>query len=428
MKLPCMKEMPYHFGLKVRIYPSTGQKRVISRNFGAARFVYNRMVAMNNELYRLRHDPGISLCPALMERKAYLGSLIAGIHKSTTAGFCSIAPFLGEDDIDSDCVSNAYLHYQAAWNNFKKVPSAGTPKFHRKGVNESYTMSCHYPKAAENGNDGSIRMLDVDHLQLPKLGRVRFAGSPLYVEFVQCYIDSFMRIGSAAVTVDAKGRYFISLSIGSMIDPWERYPETGADCGIDVNLTNFCTDSDGVVTENPHLRRSQEPRLAMLQRKQSRRYEQAKRDGKPLRDAKNYQKARKQTAVLNGRIAARRHEFQEVLAAHYVKSHDIVYAEDLRIKNMMKAHTLAKSVADVGWGGFTAALERKCREHGKFFLKVPAKDTTQTCSVCGHVMSGNDAIKLGEEEWTCPVCHTHHGRDGNSAINIRNKGREMITA
>ena len=47
---------------------------------------------------------------------------------------------------------------------------------------------------------------------------------------------------------------------------------------------------------------------------------------------------------------------------------------------------------------------------------------TQTCSSCGYVCTGDDHIALGVEEWTCPECGTHHIRDLNAAINIKNTG------
>ena len=43
--------------------------------------------------------------------------------------------------------------------------------------------------------------------------------------------------------------------------------------------------------------------------------------------------------------------------------------------------------------------------------------SSKTCSCCGHKL---DELPLSVREWTCPQCGTHHDRDVNAAINLRN--------
>ena len=49
-----MKDLAYHYGLKMRIYPSSQQKEVIKINSDVSRAVYNKLVAIDKELYLLR--------------------------------------------------------------------------------------------------------------------------------------------------------------------------------------------------------------------------------------------------------------------------------------------------------------------------------------------------------------------------------------
>ena len=49
-----MKEMPYVIGITMRMYPSDAQKDTIAYNDGAARFIYNCLVARHKELFSLR--------------------------------------------------------------------------------------------------------------------------------------------------------------------------------------------------------------------------------------------------------------------------------------------------------------------------------------------------------------------------------------
>mgnify|MGYP003499150202 CR=1 FL=1 len=50
-----MSDLEYHYGLKMRIYPSTNQKKIIKINGNIARTVYNKMVAIDQELNKLSY-------------------------------------------------------------------------------------------------------------------------------------------------------------------------------------------------------------------------------------------------------------------------------------------------------------------------------------------------------------------------------------
>ena len=56
-----MSEYTYHIGLSLRIYPSDSQKKIIRMNGGASRYIYNKLVADNREIWKLKRLPAFPL-------------------------------------------------------------------------------------------------------------------------------------------------------------------------------------------------------------------------------------------------------------------------------------------------------------------------------------------------------------------------------
>ncbi|KAL3947416.1 transposase, partial [Lactobacillus hilgardii] len=126
-------------------------------------------------------------------------------------------------------------------------------------------------------------------------------------------------------------------------------------------------------------------------------------------------------ARYQAKIANQRKDYLHKLTTDLVKNYDVI--EDLKTKNLMHNHHLAKSIANASWYQFRTMLEYKCAWYGKQLVVVSARNTSRICSACGH----NDGAKLLDiREWTCSECRTHHDRDINAAVNILNCGLKAI--
>jgi putative transposase len=413
-----MKDMPYVMGVKIRIYPSYKQKEIISKNDGASRFLYNRLVARDRELYALRKVT--VYCEPVAQRIDYLESL--GTKPSDLK---AAYPFLEEDGMDAQMIANAVKNYKTAWKNARTVKGAGIPTFHnKKGYEKCYQTNAHYPKDAKGPSDGNVHLSGKGHITLPILGRIRYKDSGRLQNIFSRRCES--RIGSICISMDSTGDYYASLQVGSVEPFHEALPKTGTSLGIDVNIENFYTDSCGNVIENPKFRKDAAAKLAKGQRKLSRMARHAKKDGRSLRSSKNYRKQRLKVAGLHKTVSGRREAFQDVISKRLVESQDQIFAEDIRTKNLLKNHHLAAAIADCAWSSFLHKLDYKAALYGKQFRKVPAKNTTQECSVCGYILQGNEKLTLMDREWVCPSCGTHHLRDHNAAKNIETRGVGLL--
>ncbi|WP_222842711.1 RNA-guided endonuclease InsQ/TnpB family protein [Limosilactobacillus fermentum] len=404
-----MAKMKYHYGLKMRCYPSDQQKQLIKINSDASRFIYNEMVAINKELMQLRR---VKLPIDIVQDRIKQLTM-----RQNAKQMSNHYQFLEDKRIDSLTKANAIQNYRKAWNAFRKVHATGVPKFHRKSYHWRYQTNCQYP-GQKNAllTNGTVCFLDNSHVKVPKIGLLRVAGSQARLLKRICET----RIGTVTLTKDSADRFFLSMQLASDESFVKVSKATHGHVGIDLNTENFLTTSNGDTVANPRYYRIIKGRLAKAQRILSRRARRAKQEHRPLRTSKNYQKQRLLVAKLHAQVFERRRDFFHNVSTTLIKNHDFVAAEELRSKNMLKNHALAMSIADVGWRTFLGMLAYKAELYHRQFLTVDPKNTTQACHECGFVMgtAGTEKLTLADREWTCPKCHAHHDRDHNAAQNI----------
>ena len=412
-----MSDLAYHYGLKIRIYPSSQQKKIIDLNGNIARTVYNKMVAIDQELYQLK------------QIKLPIDSILLRIKelekRKNARNMSNHYPYMQDKNIDSLAKANAIQNYQKAWKMFRQVHRTGTPKFHKKGYYLSYQTNAKYGKGTKmDVYSATVKFLDNKHIKLPKLGRLRVSGSHRRI------IDNKddIRIGTVTISKDTADRYFVSMQLGSDTPFVNKLARTNSQIGIDLNTENFLTTSEGQVIDNPRYYRIIKGRLTKAQRTLSRRERRAKKEKRSLRNSKNYRKQRRLVAKIHDKIRNQRNNFLNVNSTRLINNHDLIVAENLRSKNLLKNHALALSISDVGWRSFLQKLAYKADLYQRTFIVVYPKNTTQTCHDCGFIMgSGNtEKLTLKDREWTCPACQTHHIRDVNAAKNILSKGLKQL--
>jgi len=180
-------------------------------------------------------------------------------------------------------------------------------------------------------------------------------------------------------------------------------PPTGKTVGLDVGIKEFYTDSNGHTEPNPKFYRTGEKRLKLRHRRVSRKQ----------KGSANRKKAINKLGRVHLKISRQREEHAKRVARCVIQSHDLVAYEDLRIKNLVKNHCLAKSINDVGWYQFRKWLEYFGIKFGRITVAVNPAYTSQQCSGCGILIKKS----LSMRTHACQ-CGFVLDRDWNAAINI----------
>ena len=205
-------------------------------------------------------------------------------------------------------------------------------------------------------------------------------------------------------------KWFVSIISRDSDDPIQC--EESQKLGIDLNLENFSTDSDGIVTENPRNLKRSLVQLGRAQRKLSR-----KKKG-----SNNRRKQRFKVAKIHETIVNRRDDFLHKWSTKYVyqSNYSGIAVEKLNIKKMLEGgnfRSFNRSIADASWGKAREFLKYKAERAGISFKEIDPSYTSQTCSKCGNIQK----IGLNIRTYSCPYCGSILNRDLNAAINIRNR-------
>ncbi len=277
----------------------------------------------------------------------------------------------------SDRLCKAFDNFSRGAKDGKRV---GYPRFKSKQGYDSFT----FPQSGFK--------LEGNSLKLSKLGVIN----------IRLHREIVGKIKTLTIKKTPSNRWFACFIV---IREKEIEEKNGKICvGIDVGLNSFYVDSEGNKVDNPRWFRSSEKRLVFLQRKCSR-----KENG-----SNNSKKLRLKIARLHEKIVNQRNDFLHKESRKLADNYSLVAVEKLSIKNLIKNHYLAKSIADISWNKFLQFLTYKVEETGGQVIKIEARGTSQLC-ICGNEVKKSLAVRVHK----CKRCGLEVDRDVMSAVIIK---------
>ena len=386
MKETCNKS------LKLRIFPSKEQEKLIIKTFGCCRFVYNSYLKERIDFYKniISKIPKEDKDLRLKVYKSFRYSNLKEKYK-----------FL--DEVSSQALCQSRVNLEKAFLNFLRSAN-GTykgkynfPKFKSKKNSSLSYRECMPSKTALCWFQRLVK--------IPKLGKVKFSHDSL-----PKWYSSKAKLCNITVEKKSSGKYYAVLLFE--IEKLE-YKVSGRKpvIGLDFSLANLYVNSEGETGKDfgfIAVKQANSKKLAKFQRALAR---------KKL-NSKNREKAKTKLARFEETIAFRRKEFIEKETLRLVKSYDKIVIENLNLISMAKFLSNAKNLVDTSWATFVAKLEQKGKDYNCEIIKADRFfQSSQLCSKCGFQ---NKTLKLSQRVWTCPSCKSKLDRDLNAALNLKN--------
>jgi putative transposase len=363
-------------GYKYRLKINGPTRAQFVRFAGACRFVWNKILALNEGRY-------LAGVPRLSYQDA--AGLLTLWKQSEEYGWLNM--------VHSQVLQQCLIDLERAYTNLF-AGRAAPPQYRKKFLADSFR----YPQGFR---------LDGRRVYLPKTAWVAF----WYSREIEGTVKN--------VTISRQGKHWFVAFQVEMGVPDPRHPAT-AEIGIDLGIATFAAFSDGTLHPPLNAYRRVERKKARMQRKLA----------GMVQYSQNWKKHQQRIAQLDIRIANCRRDFLHQLSTETSKNHAVIVLEDLQVRNMSRSARgtmeepgrkiaqkagLNKAILDQGWGMFRHMLEYKQTWRGGEVIAVNPRYTSQTCPACGHVSKAN---RPQQALFSCEQCGYSYHADVVAAINI----------
>lgn len=362
---------------KYRIYPTDDQKVLFAKTFGCVRFVYN--LALETKKKAWEEEKKSLSCYDLMK-------LMAATLKKENEWLC---------EVSSHALQSSIKNMDKAYQNFFKH-GARFPNFKRKHDRQAFHSDQQH---TADFKEGVLHIAKIRNIKT--IFHRTFKGT----------------IKDVTISKEKDGRYYASILVDTAAQPMPKRPVSpDTTIGIDTGLKTFAVCSNGEEFANPHFQRKQKRKLKLLGRRLS----------KKQKGSRAFNITKQKIARVHSKIAHQRMDYLHKITFRLTHENQVntICVEDLNVNGMVRNKHLAYDISDAGIGMFYTMLAYKCEWYGVNLVKIGRfQPSSKQCSSCGYK---NKTLRLSERSWTCPECGTHHDRDYNASVNIRNFGLETL--
>ncbi len=404
---------------KFRLEPNVEQQVILNNLVGSARFVWNQMLAMSFEMFANNEFiNATNLVNKIMDLKNNPDFEFLKSHSNAVSLQQKVRDLASAWSRFFDPKVHAKLK-----ENKKKIRK---PKFFTLADGTEIQLRPLMPrfKRKSDGFD-SIRLVQFDKYCRIEGNRVKLPNGIGLVKFRKSQ-DIIGTIKN--VTISKKsGRWYLSFGCEREIENPIHPSKTAI--GIDLGITRLISTSDGQYIKPKNSFKSNQVKLAKLQRQLSRK----------VLFSQNWKKQNRKIQKLHHHIANIRHDYLHKITTNISKNHAMIVVEDLKVVNMSKSASgsavqhgrnvkaksgLNKLILDQGWGMMVDMLEYKQHWTGGLLVKVNPQYTSQTCSQCQHITKEN---RQTQAKFECVKCGHKANADVNAAKNILAAGHAVLS-
>lgn len=366
----------------VRLYPNAEMKQVLDELCDYRRFVWNKGLDTWNTMYQASLVSDEALKP---NHNKVRDALVAAKED-------------WQYELSSRVLQQAVADLDKAWKNFfkKTQPNWGKPKFKSK-------------KAKRQGfKTDSAKIID-GKLRLDKPRKTPHVWSDIKIKGLRA-IDGDLCL----VSVYREGnRYYAALTFKTSR---QTQSTSNLETAVDCNIGHF-DYSEGKVSVLPARLKHHYAKIKHYQRQLSRK----------TKTSHNYAKTRTKLQREYAKVSAIQHDLVQKFTTHLVTTYGKIVIEDLDVKCMQMSHVASKGLHRSLFGYFRQVLTYKCDWYGNTLIVADRfYPSTQRCSACGFVKTGDDKITLTgnakhgtkHNEYVCYECGYRDDRDRNAVKNL----------